>query len=78
MPTEAFLKLDGIIYTLCAFRSRQGWIGEWTDHASGRFGVIDAACNSAEEAMDLVREAALAAHGRGVYAAEVREDRTPC
>jgi hypothetical protein len=61
---ETNVEIEGIIYTLAAFRTRQGWLGEWRNDSRGHGGVIAAQSVSAEEAIELAREAAWAAVGR--------------
>lgn len=58
------LTIDTTTYRLSAFRSRQGWLGEWTDDAGGRSGVVSAASASDEEAIERAREEVLAIHRR--------------
>lgn len=67
MPTRSVpqLCIDGVTYMLSASRSRQYWLGEWSDDANARYGVVAAPCRSAEEAIELAREAARAAHCPG-------------
>lgn len=64
--------IDGTTYRLAAFRSRQGWLGEWLDDASGRSGVVPTPSGSAEEALERAREEALAVHCRNASLAPAR------
>ncbi|MBX3744384.1 MAG: hypothetical protein KF833_03675 [Verrucomicrobiae bacterium] len=66
------ITIDGTTYRLAAFRSRQGWLGEWLEEGSGRSGVVSTPSGSAEEALDRAREEALAVHHRDAALAPVR------